>query len=292
LFSPTDPEAGRTKLHNQTFLGYKDHRAVDDAHGIITATLTTAASKDDGQMLPAVLDAHAQAIGQESPIVVADKGYGTTENYLHLHQRNLTPCIPHPVYGPHGDLLSVKAFTYDAEADAYICPEGEPLYRVGRTLHEGRDWQYRAPRGACDPCPIRTLCTENRKGRQISRHFLQAEVDWADAALPRPARKLLLRRRSIRAEGAFADAGRHGFKRARWRGRLRVTIQNLLIATLQNLRKLLKVQPPIRPVPEQSVPAFASTGRFSDGGRASFLEKLRIALASSPFLGSPRCLVP
>ena len=48
-------------------------------------------------------------------------------------------------------------------------------------------------------------------------------------------------RRKAKMEGSFADAANnHGFKRARWRGLERVGIQNLLIATVQNLRKLLR----------------------------------------------------
>ena len=47
-------------------------------------------------------------------------------------------------------------------------------------------------------------------------------------------------RRRFVIEGSFADAANnHGYKRARWRRIWRVTIQNFLIAALQNLRKLL-----------------------------------------------------
>ena len=47
------------------------------------------------------------------------------------------------------------------------------------------------------------------------------------------------RRRAV-VEGSFADAANnHGFKRSRWRGLERMTIQNLLIASIQNLRKLI-----------------------------------------------------
>ena len=50
-----------------------------------------------------------------------------------------------------------------------------------------------------------------------------------------------MKRRKIRAEGSFADgANCHGFKRARWRGLVPARIQNLLIASIQNLRKLVK----------------------------------------------------
>jgi len=42
-------------------------------------------------------------------------------------------------------------------------------------------------------------------------------------------------------ERSFADATNcHGFKRARWRGLWKQAIQDLLIATAQNLRKLVK----------------------------------------------------
>jgi hypothetical protein len=51
----------------------------------------------------------------------------------------------------------------------------------------------------------------------------------------------MMRRRKIRAEGTFADAANnHGFKRARWRGLVKVRIQNILIATMQNARKLIR----------------------------------------------------
>jgi len=44
-------------------------------------------------------------------------------------------------------------------------------------------------------------------------------------------------------ERSFADATNcHGFKRARWRGLWKQAIQDLFIATAQNLRKLVKEQ--------------------------------------------------
>jgi hypothetical protein len=40
-------------------------------------------------------------------------------------------------------------------------------------------------------------------------------------------------------EGSFAESGRYGFKRARWRGTERVRIQDYLIAAIQNIRLLV-----------------------------------------------------
>lgn len=40
-------------------------------------------------------------------------------------------------------------------------------------------------------------------------------------------------------EGSFAESGRYGFKRARWRGTERGRIQDYLIAAIQNIRLLV-----------------------------------------------------
>ena len=69
---------------------------------------------------------------------------------------------------------------------------------------------------------------------------LQAVIDWADSCLTRRRRRHLMGRRRCMMEGSFADsANNHGYKRARWRSRVRVEMQNLLIAAAQNLRKLI-----------------------------------------------------
>jgi hypothetical protein len=71
-----------------------------------------------------------------------------------------------------------------------------------------------------------------------------------------------------RAEGSFADAAnRHGYKRARWRGLTGMTIQNLLIAAAQNLRKLIRAG---GPNPAMATPALAgrSTRRQIQGSWA------------------------
>ena len=68
----------------------------------------------------------------------------------------------------------------------------------------------------------------------------KAYVDWADNCLSSYERKRLMTRRKHKAEGSFADATNHGFKRSRFRGMKKVRLQNLMIAATQNLRKLMR----------------------------------------------------
>jgi len=236
--SPTDPEARLTRKNGQTTLGYKDHRVVDDRCGVITATATTPAATNDGSMLLGLLERHAENTGQEAEAVAADSAYGTGENYQELQERGVRPAIPHQQQKGAPGKFGRDEFRYEAAEDCYVCPGGQRLHRTGSPADRDHV-EYRAGAKVCGACPLRSQCT-GKTGRTFKRHVHQEAIDWADHLLPAAVRRWMLRRRRIRAEGSFAHALRHGFKRARWRGLVKMTLQNLLIATIQNVRKLLK----------------------------------------------------
>ncbi len=88
---------------------------------------------------------------------------------------------------------------------------------------------------------LRTFCTRSRSGRTIHRHRDQELLDRARKIANSKAAKEDLKRQQHLIERSFADASNcHGFKRARWRGLWKQSIQDLLIATIQNLRKLVR----------------------------------------------------
>jgi transposase len=238
--SPTDPQARLITKHGKTQLGYKDHRAIDDAHGIITATETTAASTADAAVTPDLLSQHARHVGHSAETVVADSAYGKAEMYRDLHERRIRACIPR-AKSPHvRGKFGREAFRYDPQQDCFICPAGETLRRY-HTNRARQRIRYRADQGVCADCPLRAQCTDSKHGRRVERHELQAHVDWARDCFSVAQRRRLMGRRRCCAEGSFADAANnHGFKRARWRGLAKMRIQNLLVATCQNLRKLMR----------------------------------------------------
>jgi len=239
--SATDRDARLTRsAKGGPLLGYKDHRAIDDRCGIVTATVTTDASMPEAQMLEEVLNRHEENVGCEVRTPVTDKGYGTGENYRMLHERNMKPCVPHPSQNQAGKKFHAEDFAYDGERDVMICPAGQELKRWNHEAKRKRT-RYRASKERCDSCPLKSKCTDSKIGRLVSRHDDQEHIDWADGCLSKGERKRLMERRKSNAEGSFADAANnHGYKRARWRGLERVTIQNVMIATVQNVRKLMK----------------------------------------------------
>jgi len=242
--SPTDPDARLGKKYNRTTLGYKDHRVIDDKAGIITATIVTPADTHDAKVFTQAIETHQDNTNSLVTTAVADKAYGNNEDYKYLKENNIKACIPHQRHVSKSDPeFSQDKFTYDAQNDCYICPAGKRLDRYDHGKpHYDQSYRYRAPRAVCQQCPFFGRCVDSKVyGRQISRNLNGEYTDWADHCLTTGMRRRLLARRKAKAEGSFADAtNNHGFKRARWRGLIKMRIQNLLIAAIQNLRKLLR----------------------------------------------------
>lgn len=240
--STTDPDARLGKKYGKTTLGYKDHRAVDDKHGIITATVTTPANINDEKVFTELIEKHNANTGTKVKTVAADKAYGIGENYKYLYDQGMTPCISYRRPNSNCDpAFNHDKFIYDNERDCYICPAGKELKRRGFDKCKN-SVTYRAKRKICEQCEHLKKCVSGKKvGRQIQRSIYKEYVDWSDTCLTKHERKRLMARRQYKAEGSFADAANnHGFKRSRFRGIEKTRIQNLLIATVQNLRKLMR----------------------------------------------------
>ena len=92
--------------------------------------------------------------------------------------------------------------------------------------------------GTCEACELRPRCTENKTGRQVLRYF-DAYVDRVRAyrgTFPLEA----LRKRRVWVEPLFAEAkDRHGLRRFRLRRLEKVNIETLLVASGQNVKRLL-----------------------------------------------------
>jgi len=240
--STTDPDARLGKKYGKTTLGYKDHRAVDDKHGVVTATVTTPANVNDEKVLAEVITEHQTNTDTKVKTAVADKAYGTGEIYEYLHEQGITPCISHKRKNCNRDrAFNNDKFLYDKKGDFYICPAGNQL-KFSHFKCEKNASIYKANRKICQQCLHFQKCvTSKTAGRQIQRNANEEHIEWADNCLPRYERKRLMGRRKHKAEGSFADAANnHGFKRSRFRGIEKVQIQNLMIAAIQNLRKLMR----------------------------------------------------
>ena len=244
--STTDPDApvvrqGRLEARPR----YMSHRAVDDAHGVITAVQSTGGDVNEAHERVGLLEQHERHTGKKAGVVVADAKYGTTENFRECSRRGLrSPMADLSAAtqdkGCRKDIFSETDFVYDRETDTYRCPAGQTLKRRHHKK-ERQAYEYTAGPPVCRACPLKDRCTRSQSGRSLKRHEDHDAIQAARAeSRGREARRDRRRRRHL-MEGRFADAANNPhFKRSRWRGLVRQQIQDYLIAASQNIRLLLR----------------------------------------------------
>jgi transposase len=241
--SGTDPDAALSRKHcgDPAKLRYKNHRAVDDQCGVITAVETTPGDVMENHKLMDLVQQHEANTGARVGVVVADAQYGTNDNFAACQQRQIRSHMK--------DLRSTAAkrgifrqsdFQYDAETETYICPAGERLKRR-KTIDRGF-YMFVSDAKVCEHCALRRRCMTSKKHiRKIKRHVSHEQIERARAESHSGWARRDRRRRKHLMEGSFADAAnRHGFKRARWRGLDKQRIQDFLIATCQNIRIFIR----------------------------------------------------
>ena len=108
---------------------------------------------------------------------------------------------------------------------------------------------------------MRSACTTNKRGRRIHRSFFQDELDRAETLRQTEAYQKAMQKRQVWVEPKFGEAKQwHGLYRFRLRRLWRVNIEALLIASVQNIKQLLKPRRPSqKPLPPASSLALVPT---------------------------------
>jgi transposase len=245
--STTDPDASVVRRGKGTpRVRYAEHRAVDSKRGVITATETTPGAVNEAHKLTDLLGGHQRNTHRKAEKVVADSKYGTVENFLKLHDHGIKGHIPDLSDRQKGSnrrkgIFDISEFIYDPTTDTYTCPAGQRL-TPKKHKKKRKAIEYSASKRTCMRCEVRDRCTRNKNGaRTIKRHLRQEELDTMRRISKSAQSRRDLRTRKHFMERSYADAAtNHGFKRSRWRGLDRITIQDLLIAAVQNIRILIK----------------------------------------------------
>jgi transposase len=247
MVSKTDPDAAMARKHkaDPARMRYRHHRAVDDQCGVITAVETTSGDVMENQKLMALVDQHEQNTSQKVGAVVADAQYGTNENFAACQQRGIRSHMKDFRSTLRNDaakrgIFKQADFRYEEESDTYICPAGETLKPTGQIDRGLR--VFTSNRKVCNACALRTQCMKSKRAvRTLKRHVWHDAIEQAREQSHSGWARRDRRRRQYLMEGSFADAAnQHGFKRARWRRLNNQQIQDLLIATCQNIRILIR----------------------------------------------------
>jgi hypothetical protein len=255
VISTVDPEARHGhKTSARGFDGYKGHVAEDPDSEIITATVVSAGNRGDAEaaaeLLADVLVRHGHHDGGHhdgghhdgghhdggQAVVYGDAAYGTGPLLAELEAAGVEVKVKVQAANAPGGRFTKDAFHIDLAAQMVRCPNEvstpiRPSAGGGGAARFGR---------VCAHCPLAARCTTAKNGRVITigpheEHLARGRTRSADphwlsdyrATRPKVERKIahLMRRR-------------HGGRRARVRGRMKVSADFSLLAAAVNLARL------------------------------------------------------
>ena len=78
---------GKTKL-------LSNHRGIDGAYGVITATVVGPGDENEAHRLRDLIEAHQDHTRHNVEVVVADSKYGTTANFFDCHDHGIIAHMP------------------------------------------------------------------------------------------------------------------------------------------------------------------------------------------------------
>jgi transposase len=242
--SPTDPAAAWNTKEGRGKFGYFTNYLIDTEHAVIVdVEATPARMAQEIKATKAMLERVEELHGIKPEVLAADGGYGTGPFLAWLEEREVEAHIPVLDRQRQTDgLLPRDAFTFDPEQNHYVCPQGKILkHRTAKATT--RIHTYRAVGSDCLSCPIRAQCTRGVK-RALSVPFDELARQAAIARQNTPAYRNSRRLRR-KVEMLFGHMKRQfRFTRLKLRGLAGAAEEFLMVATVQNLRRLIKLRPP------------------------------------------------
>ncbi|HZA85225.1 MAG TPA: IS1182 family transposase [Actinomycetes bacterium] len=256
VISVVDPQARHGhKTGARGFDGYKGHVAIDPDSEVICAAEVGPANTGDAAMAQALLadlpsasappagdpaadaaapDQTPAATGQ-SPVVYGDAAYGTGALLTDLEQRGINAMtkVAAPT-APHGHFTK-QQFRIDLDQHTVTCPARLtvaiiPARQGGGVARFGK---------ACQVCPLQGSCTSSAAERTITIHPQEARLATARSRQREPGWRADYRahRPTVERKLAHLLRRRHGGRRARVRGLVRVDQDWRLLAAAVNLAR-------------------------------------------------------
>jgi hypothetical protein len=275
VISTVDPEARHGhKTVERGFDGYKGHIAIDPDSEIITAAEVTAANVGDGsvaqELLEDVLAPSATPEGKAAPVpvesppaaapetkgsagvqaepaveaepveVYGDASYGTAEVLAHLENAGAAANVKVQAANAPGGHFSKDQFQIDLKKDTVTCPAGRLVQ-----IHRREDGSGAAFFGiACRSCPMASSCTNAKEGRTIRVHAQERLLLEARMRQRSPGWRANYRATRPKVERKLAHLmrRRHGGRRSRMRGTLRIGQDFMMLCAAANLHRLAQFE--------------------------------------------------
>jgi hypothetical protein len=249
----TDPDArmmagGRARQVRES---HSFEVAVDREAGLLVVGQTTQEGTDNARREGLVAAAQART-PDGVKAVEGDSGYYEGDALGRLLAAGIDPCVPdsntagdlhrgQPIGTTRDRHRGQVAFTYEAEADVYHCPEGNVLQPTQRREHGGPQVTVYRAREDCRDCPQAGVCLSqaNAQRRTLKVGAYHAVLEAARQRFAEAEHQERYRHRGEVVETGFGFVrGTLGYTRWLLRGSERVTGEGRLIKMADQMRKV------------------------------------------------------
>ena len=190
------------KTSKGTAVSYNVQTVIDSKYKLIAAYEVTNEGNDLGQLANMAAQAK-QALGVDEITALSDGGYFDGDKIKECEAAGITTYLPVPQSGAATSrgLFPASQFSYDAERDLYVCPQGAELTFRGKGKGSNKK-EYRLYRTvACGTCAVRSQCTKAKLGRRLRRWVHEEVLERLKARIR--AHPALLKQRKELAEHPF-----------------------------------------------------------------------------------------
>jgi len=206
----TDPECTKFRSNQGSHAGYNVQSVVDEKHGLIISSDVVNENNDLHQFADQIEQAH-ETLGKQCDIACADAGYADVNELEKIDSQGIKVIVPsakqaervkrsHPFDKSH--------FKYDKANDSYTCPQGHVL-RYSSTNYQKHHKVYRIGGSVCKRCCHFGVCTNNPRGRTMTRLLKEELVQKLEAQYEQPDSQKIYELRKQKVELPFGHIKRN-----------------------------------------------------------------------------------
>ncbi len=242
-FSDHDARIMSKKGHCE--YSYNAQISVDKDNQIIVGQHVSQSANDLQEVEPALAALSETTEGETVDKMSLDNGYNSGSNLQTLDESGIDAYVAtdrqEKAAGTgleNSDRKFVKAdFTYDADADVFICPARKKL--VTKPQSKAKRKGYRADKDICTECPYRSRCSGSKKeaGRVIRTDKFEVVRQAMNKKMETKEAKAVYVHRKVIAEPPFGQIKNSGFRGFSLRGKEKVDAEFSLVCAAHNMKK-------------------------------------------------------
>lgn len=244
ILSVEDPDA-RQGWHHQWYTGFLLDITEDPDSELVTAIDVLPANADEAANATALIQQEEQAHGNDVETLSIDSvGFrgDLLSQWTDPEGLDLEVIVP-PIAYPASGVFPPERFVLDPDGRTLRCPADQTTRDRQRSPND-TGWKYRFGAPQCAGCALRRECLakpEQTRARTVIKNDYEAVYRTFRAKSQTP-RYRAVRAEHSRVERKLGELARwHGARRARYRGRAKVTIQALLTGLVVNAKRMVKL---------------------------------------------------